>query len=153
MMRVWDQLCVIYAASRTRPVAVPCSQMDGRERGGGGEAGEWIDHWVECMSAVTRHWHNHALFCSSELPVRGVISWDGPIHTEPQRFTTVKRVEPFENVFYLVGRLAATHTVIAVLTQVIGSDEKGHQLPVILKIHRLKGSKRGQNEDNIVIYL
>lgn len=37
-----------------------------------------------------------------------------------------------------LGRLLeATHAVIAVLTQVIASNEEGHQLPVILEIHSL----------------
>lgn len=38
---------------------------------------------------------------------------------------------------FLQGVLRAAHPVIAVLTQVISSDEEGNQLPVILKIHCL----------------
>lgn len=38
----------------------------------------------------------------------------------------------------------ATHTVIAELTQVISSNEEGHQLPVILEIYRLKGCKESR---------
>lgn len=40
--------------------------------------------------------------------------------------------------------LAATHSVVAVLTQVINADEKGHQLPVLVEIQRLKGSGQGR---------
>lgn len=39
-----------------------------------------------------------------------------------------------------------THAVIAELTQVIPSDEEGHQLPVILEIYRLKGCKESRTK-------
>lgn len=42
----------------------------------------------------------------------------------------------------------ATHTVMAVLTHIIASNEKGHQLPVILKIHSLKGENHDEMESS-----
>ncbi len=50
---------------------------------------------------------------------------------------------------FLWRLLRVTHPVVAVLTQVIASNEKGHQLPVVLKIHRLfpfKGWRKNQKE-------
>lgn len=45
----------------------------------------------------------------------------------------------------------ATHTVMAVLTHIIASDEKGHQLPVILKIHSLKGKNQIEMENVLLL--
>lgn len=42
--------------------------------------------------------------------------------------------------------LKATHPIVAVLTQVVASNEEGHQLPVILKIHRLFLLKRWRED-------
>lgn len=44
--------------------------------------------------------------------------------------------------------LRATHPVSAVLAQVIASDEEGHKLPVILKIHTLVPWNERQNNHN-----
>lgn len=129
-------------------------------------------HWRETMSALILLWHNQTirgglltkLYYSALVsgPIWRVISWDGSIHeaspnTTGRFFTTVllvgdcrqwKRPRSDGSSWNLLWRLliTATHTVIAVLTQVIASNEKGHQLPVILKMHRLRGRRKNQNK-------
>lgn len=51
--------------------------------------------------------------------------------------------------------LKATHSVIAVLTQVIASNEEGHELPVVLKIHSLvtlKAERKNQTKKTHTAY-
>lgn len=133
-------------------------------------------HWKETMSALILLWHNKTirggLFTKLDYsapvhsPIWRVISWDGSVrasHNTTGCLTTLLWQEILFTegstlklsfihwiiLHFLWRLLEATHPVIAVLTQVVASNEEGHQLPVILKIHRLlplKGWRKYQTE-------
>lgn len=94
-----------------------------------------------CPHLTLTRWNNSSavlkalLFCSSE---RSTLKGDimSPCCTQHAPLCHHSVSKPA-----LIISEFATHAVIAELTQVISSYEQGHQLPVILEIHRLNRCK------------